>query len=108
MVAGKVLHDSDLVRRVDEAEARIAEQRIQQNEAEARIRIQQNEAEARIAELSIQQNRGSQTTQTAQKLGSVGLLAITHKACAQNGMLAYVLSPFWLGTTSLFCVCRFG
>ena len=67
MVAGKVLHDSDLVRRVDEAEAR-------------------------IAELSIQQNRGSQTTQTAQKLGSVGLLAISHKACTQNGMLAYVLS----------------
>ena len=97
MVAGKVLHDSDLVRRVDEAEARIAKQR-----------IQQNEAEARIAELSIQQNRGSQTTQTAQKLGSVGLLAITHKACAQKGMLAYVLSQFWLGTTSLFCVCRFG
>ncbi len=95
MVAGKVLHDSDLVRRVDEAEARIAEQRIQQNEAEARIAeqcIQQNEAEARIAELSIQQNRGSQTTQTAQKLGSVGLLAISHKACTQNGMLAYVLS----------------
>ncbi len=56
MVAGKVLHDADLVRRVDEAEAR-------------------------IAELSIQQNRGSQTTQTAQKLGSVGLLAIRHKAC---------------------------
>ncbi|DBA90407.1 TPA: hypothetical protein ACH3X1_003681 [Trebouxia sp. C0004] len=71
---GKVLHDADLVRRVDEAEARIAEQHIQQNEAEARIaeqRIQQNEAKARIAKLSIQQNRGSQTTQTAQKLGSV-------------------------------------
>jgi len=97
MVAGKVLHDSDLVRRVDEAEARIAKQR-----------IQQNEAEARIAELSIQQNRGSQTTQTAQKLGSVGLLAISHKGCAQNGMLAYVLIQFRLGTTSLFCVCRFG
>ena len=47
VVAGRVLHDSDLVRRVDEAEAR-------------------------IAELSIHQNRGSQTTQTAQKLGSVG------------------------------------
>lgn len=66
MVAGKVLHDSDVVRRIDEAEAR-------------------------IAELSIQQNRGSQTTQTAQKLGSVGLLAISHKACQQNGML-YVCS----------------
>ena len=67
MVAGKVLHDADLVRRVDEAEAR-------------------------IAELSIQQNRGSQTTQTAQKLGSVGLFAISHNGCSQNGMLAYVLS----------------
>ncbi|DBB06552.1 TPA: hypothetical protein ACH3X1_012092 [Trebouxia sp. C0004] len=42
--AGKMLQDPDLVRRVDEA---------------------------RIAELSIQQNRGSQTTQTAQKFGSV-------------------------------------
>ncbi|DBA90198.1 TPA: hypothetical protein ACH3X1_003501 [Trebouxia sp. C0004] len=58
--SGKVLHDADLVRRVDEAEARIAEQR-----------IHQDDAEARIAELSIQQNRGSQTTQTAQKLGAV-------------------------------------
>lgn len=61
---GKVLHDADLVRRVDEAEARIAEQR-----------IHQDDAEARIAELSIQQNTGSQTTQTAQKLGAVGLLS---------------------------------
>ena len=70
--------DADLVRRMDEAEARIAEQRIHQDEAEARIaeqRIHQDDAEARIAQLSIQQNRGSQTTQTAQKLGAVGLLS---------------------------------
>ena len=56
--------DADLARRVDEAGARIAEQR-----------IHQDDAEACIAELSIQQNRGSQTTQTAQKLGAVGLLS---------------------------------
>ena len=80
IVAGKVLLDSDIMRRVEEAEAR---QRIQQNEAEARQRIWQNEAEARIAELSIQQNRGSQTTQTAQKLGSVGLLAISQKSASK-------------------------
>ena len=71
MDVGKVLHVADLERRVDDAEAR-------------------------IAELSIQQNRGSQTTQTAQKLGSVGLLAIRHKACSQNGMLVNVLSQLRL------------
>ena len=81
MIAGRVPQNSDLERRVDEAEAHIAAQR-----------IQQQEAEARIAELSIQQNRGSQTSQTAQKLGSVGLLAISHQACMQNGMLAHVCS----------------
>ena len=55
-----------------------------------------DEAEARIAELSIQQNRGSQTTQTAQKLGSVGLLAISHKVCQQNGMFLYPRSKLGL------------
>ena len=104
IVAGKVLLDSDIMRRVEEAEARQriqqneaeARRRIQQNEAEARQRIWQNEAEARIAELSIQQNRGSQTTQTAQKLGSVGLLAISHKVCQQNGMFLYARSKLGL------------
>ena len=70
MVAGT---DSDLVRIVDEAEVRIAE-----------LSIRQNVAEARIAELSVQQNRASQTTQTAQKLGSVGLLAISYKPASKR------------------------
>ena len=78
IVAGKVLLDSDIMRRVEEAEAR------------------QNEAEARIAELCIQQNKDSQTTETAQKLGSVGLLAIGHKVCQQNGMLLYARSKLGL------------
>ena len=82
IVAGKVLLDSDIMRRVEEAEAR--------------QRIWQNEAEARIAELSIQQNRGSQTTQTAQKLGSVGLLAISHKVCQQSGMFLHARSKLGL------------
>ena len=82
IVAGKVLLDSDIMRRVEEAEARQC--------------IWQNEAEARIAELSIQQNRGSQTTQTAQKLGSVGLVAISHKVYQQNGMFLYARSKLGL------------
>lgn len=35
--------------------------------------------QARVAELSIQQNRASQTTQTAQKLGAVGLLVLSSR-----------------------------
>lgn len=103
IVAGKVLLDSDIMRRVEEAEAR---QRIQQNEAEARQRIWQNEAEARIAELSIQQNRGSQTTQTAQKLGSVGLLAISQKSASK--MACFCTQGQNLAWHCLIVLCRYG
>ncbi len=59
MVAGQALHEPDLERRV-------------------------RETEARIAELSIQQNRGSQTTQTAQKVGAVRIFACFHRKCSQQ------------------------
>lgn len=49
MIAGQSQRDGDLARRIDEVEAH-------------------------VVELSIQQNRGSQTTHTAQKLGAVRLL----------------------------------
>lgn len=53
LLAGQAVTQSELAKRLDNTEAQLGE------------------TQARVAELSIQQNRASQTTQTAQKLGAV-------------------------------------
>ena len=56
LVAGQAVTQSDLAKRLDNTEAR-------------------------VAELIIQHNRASQTTQTAQKLGAVEFAVLCHHEC---------------------------